>query len=188
TITWAFSEWAAPDDPVARERIGRGALTTNDVQDFTKNNIVWRDQVWTRAAAYLIKKHKPNLMLFHLLTLDATHHQHGPKTLAGATAMAFLDSCVAKVVEAVDQAGMTERTTFFVVSDHGFKGYTNEIRANAALDSNSLAKAAYVLPEGGTGFLYFNPTNSPGRSREVTELMKTVQGIADVITPDRFEA
>jgi predicted AlkP superfamily pyrophosphatase or phosphodiesterase len=188
TITWAFNEWVTPSDPVAREMIERGVLTTNEVQDFTRFNIVWRDQVWTKAAAYLIREHKPNLMLFHLLTLDATQHRYGPKTLAGTASMAFLDSCVAEVVEAVQQAGIIDRTTFFVVSDHGFKAYTNEIRANVALESNGLTRAAYVLQEGGTGFLYFNATNSPGLSREVIELMKSVEGIADVITPDHFEA
>ncbi|MEY2407599.1 MAG: hypothetical protein QOF48_269 [Verrucomicrobiota bacterium] len=188
TITWAFSEWATPDDPVAHEMIEGGILTTNDVQDFTKFNIVWRDQVWTKAAAHLIRQHKPNLLLFHLLTLDATHHRYGPKTLGGTTAMAFLDGCVAQLVAAVHEAGMTDRTTFLVVSDHGFKGYTNEIRANVALASNGLARAAWVLPEGGTGFLYFNPTNSPDISRRVAQLMKSVEGIADVISPDRFES
>lgn len=188
TITWSFHEWATPEGPLEREMIERGALAIDEVRDFTKFNIVWRDQVWTKAAAYLIREHKPNLMLFHLLTLDATHHRYGPRSLAGTGAMAFLDSCVAQVVEAVHQAGMTERTTFFVVSDHGFKGYTNEIRTAVALASNGLAKAAYVLPEGGTGFLYFNSTNSPEVSRKVLELMKSVEGIADVITPDRFAA
>ena len=187
TITWAFHEWVTPDDPVAREMIGRGVLRTNEVQDFTKFNIVWRDQVWTKAAAYLIREHKPNLILFHLLTLDAAHHRYGPKTLAGMTAMAFLDSCVAEIVEAVHQAGTAERTTYLVVSDHGFKVYTNEIRASVALQSDGLAKAAYVLPQGGAGCLYFNPTNSPDVSRKVMELMKSVEGIAEVITPDRFE-
>jgi predicted AlkP superfamily pyrophosphatase or phosphodiesterase len=188
TITWAFSEWATPDGPVEREMIGRGVLATNDVQDFTRFNIVWRDQVWTKAAVYLIKEHKPNLMLFHLLTLDATHHRYGPDTLAGSTAMAFVDSCVAQVVEAVHQAGMADRTTFLVVSDHGFKGYTNQIRTTVALEAAGLAKTAYVLPEGGTGFLYLNATNSPDASRKVIELMKSVEGIAEVITPERFSA
>ena len=188
TITWAFSEWVTPDDSVAREMIQRGVLTTNEVQDFTKFNIVWRDQVWTKAAAYLIRQHKPNLLLFHLLTLDATHHRYGPKTLAGSAAMAFIDGCVSQVVEAVHQAGMAERTTFLVVSDHGFKGYTNEIRAAVALRSAGLSNAAYVLPEGGTGFLYLNATNSPDASRKVMELMKSVECVADVITPERFNA
>src|SRR5205085_9591093 len=59
SITWAFNEWATPEGPVEREMIDRGVLTTNDVQDFTKFNIIWRDQVWTKAAAYLIREHKP---------------------------------------------------------------------------------------------------------------------------------
>src|SRR6185503_9686537 len=101
-------------------------------------------------------------------------------------AMAFLDSCVAQVVQAVQEAGMRERTTFLVVSDHGFKGYTNEIRTAVALGSNGLRNAAFVLPEGGTGFLYLNSTNSPDVSGKVIELMKSVEGIEDVITPDRF--
>jgi predicted AlkP superfamily pyrophosphatase or phosphodiesterase len=188
TITWSFHEWASPEGPLEREMIDRGVLSIDEVRDFTKFNIVWRDQVWTKAAAYLIREHKPNLMLFHLLTLDATHHRYGPGSLGATGAMAFLDSCVAQVVEAIHQAGMTERTTFFVVSDHGFKGYTNEIRTTVALASHGLTNAAYVLPEGGTGFLYFNSTNSPEVSRKVLELMKSVEGIADVITPDRFAA
>jgi predicted AlkP superfamily pyrophosphatase or phosphodiesterase len=186
TITWAFSEWASPDGPLEREMIARGALTTNEVQDFTKDNIVWRDQVWTKAASYLIREHKPNLLLFHLLTLDATHHRYGPKNLAANTAMAFLDSCVAQLVTAVQQAGMMERTTFLVASDHGFKGYTNEIRTLVALGGAGLSNAAYVLPEGGTGFLYLNSRNSTEVTQQVIELMKSTEGIADVIAPDRF--
>ena len=188
TITWPFNEWATPEGPVEREMMERGALTREEVQDFTKENIVWRDQVWTKAACYLIREHKPNLVLFHLLTLDATHHRYGPGVLAATTAMAFLDSCVANVVDAVQQAGMTERTTFLVVSDHGFKGYTNEIRAGVALQSADLGKAAYVLPEGGTGFLYLSRTNTPEVSARVIDLMKSVEGVADVILPDRFAA
>lgn len=186
TITWAFSEWAAPDGPVEREMMDRGALTRDEVENFTRFNIVRRDQVWTKAAAYLIKEHQPNLLLFHLLTLDSTHHRYGPNTLAATTAMAFLDSCVARVTEAVHQAGLTDRTTVLVVSDHGFKAYTNQIRATVALAAAGLARAAYVLPEGGTGFLYLNATNSPEVSRKVLERLKSVEGIAEVILPERF--
>lgn len=186
TITWPFSEWAAPDGLVEREMIERGALTREEVEDFTKANIVWRDQVWTKAASYLIREHKPNLVLFHLLTLDSTHHRYGPGTLAASTAMAFVDGCVAEVVNAVEQAGMKERATFLIVSDHGFKGYTNQVRPGVALQNAGLANAGYVLPEGGTGFLYLNATNSPDVSAKVIELMKSVEGVADVIQPDRF--
>jgi predicted AlkP superfamily pyrophosphatase or phosphodiesterase len=102
--------------------------------------------------------------------------------------MAFLDSCVALVVEAVQQAGMTERTTFLVVSDHGFKSYTNRIRVAVALKAAGLDQAAYVLPEGGTGDLYLNPTNPPDLLPRIIGLMKSIEGIDEVITPDRFSA
>lgn len=188
TITWAFSEWASPDGPVEREMIAHGALATDEVAKFTQCNILWRDQVWTKAAAYLIREHRPNLMLFHLLSLDSTHHHYGPNTFASLSAMAFLDGCVAQVVEAVQQAGMTQRTTFLVVSDHGFKSYTNQIRATVALKAAGLDHAAYVLPEGGTGDLYLNPTNPPDLLPRIIGLMKSIEGIDEVITPDRFSA
>ena len=71
-------------------------------------NIVFRDQIWTTAAAYIIRAHKPDLMLFHLLTLDSTQHQYGPGSLAARDAMAFLDSCVAQIVAAVRDAGLAD--------------------------------------------------------------------------------
>ena len=188
TITWPFSEWASPDGPVEREMIAYGALATDEVANFTQCNILWRDQVWTKAAAYLIREHRPNLMLFHLLSLDSTHHHYGPKTFASLSAMAFLDSCVAQVVEAVQQAGMTKRTTFLVVSDHGFKSYTNQIRAAVALKAAGLDQAAYVLPEGGTGDLYLNSTNPPDLLPRIIGLMKSIEGIDEVIMSDRFSA
>ena len=160
TITWAFSEWAPAEGPLEREMIGKGAIAASDIENFTKSNILFRDQIWTKAAVYLIREHKPNLLLFHLLSLDSVHHQFGPKTLAGTAAIAFVDSCVAHIVEAVRAAGMSERTTFIVVSDHGFKPYTKEIHPAAALAAVGLSGAVYVLAEGGTAFVYFDKSQA----------------------------
>jgi predicted AlkP superfamily pyrophosphatase or phosphodiesterase len=132
TITWAFSEWTSAEGPVEREMIGKGVIAASDIEGFEKANILFRDQIWTRAAVHLIREHKPNLLLFHLLSLDSVHHEYGPKTLAGTAAIAFLDSSVELVVEAVRAAGMNERTTFIVVSDHGFKRYSRLIRPAVA--------------------------------------------------------
>ena len=60
-------------------------------------------------------------MMFHLLTLDSMQHRYGPGTLAATSTMAHLDSQVAPIVKAVDDAGLAPRTTFFIVSPHGFK-------------------------------------------------------------------
>ncbi len=188
TITWPFSEWASTSGPVEREMLARGVISAAEVQDFTKFNILWRDQIWTRAAAYITREHRPNLMLFHLLSLDSMHHKYGPGSLAAQGAMAFVDSCVAQVVEAVRQAGMTPNTTFLIVSDHGFKGYTNEIRANIALEANGLGKEVYVLPEGGTGFVYLGPGSGLEVLGKAREVLQAVEGISEVIGQDRFAA
>ena len=106
TITWPFNEWASADGPVEQEMIRKGAVSSADLDNFTKSNILFRDQVWTKAAVYLIREHKPNLLLVHFLSLDSTHHRYGPGTLAATAAIAFLDSCVAQVAEAIRAAGM----------------------------------------------------------------------------------
>src|SRR4051812_30586807 len=65
-ITWAFPEKAKPSDTLVKEMVGRGVLRPEDISDAGHPSIVWRDEIWTRAGAYLIKEHKPNLLMFHL--------------------------------------------------------------------------------------------------------------------------
>ena len=159
-ITWAFSEWASADGLVQREMIRQTDITAADLDNFTKSNILFRDQIWTTAAVHLIREHQPNLLLVHLLSLDSVHHQYGPNTLAAKAAIAFLDSCVARLVEAVRAAGMGERSTFFVVSDHGFKSYTKQIRPPWPSTPARFADKVYTLPEGGTAYVYFDPADA----------------------------
>ena len=83
TITWPFNEWATPAGAVEQEMIHKGAAATADLENFTKSNILFRDQMWTRAAVHLIREHRPNLMLLHFLSLDSVHHQFGPKEPGG---------------------------------------------------------------------------------------------------------
>ena len=183
TITWPFNEWATPEGPVEQEMIRKGAITAADVTDFTKANILFRDQIWTRAATFLIREHKPNLLLLHFLSLDSTHHQYGPKSLAANDAMAFLDSCVEKVVAAVREAGMQDRTTFLVVSDHGFKGYTKEIHPAVALAAAGLTGKAHVVPEGGTAMIY---VPDAALIPQAAKALEGIEGIGRVIGVDGF--
>jgi predicted AlkP superfamily pyrophosphatase or phosphodiesterase len=185
TITWAFREWASADGPLEKEMLAKGAVTAADLDNFSKSNILFRDQIWTKAGVYLIKAHQPDLLLFHLLSLDSEHHQYGPNTLAGRTAMAFLDSCVEKLVTAVREAGLESRTTFIILSDHGFKAYTKQIRANVALEAAGLGKNAYVLPEGGTAFVYLD---DPQLAPKVRQALEGVDGIARIYGVDEFGA
>jgi predicted AlkP superfamily pyrophosphatase or phosphodiesterase len=188
TITWPFNEWATPDGAVEQEMIRKGAITAADVQDFTKANILFRDQIWARAAVHLIREHRPNLMLLHFLSLDSVHHQFGPKTLAATSAIAFLDSCVEKVVAAVHEIGMDDRTTFLVVADHGFKAYTKEVHPAVALEAAGLTGKVYVIPEGGTAMVYFDRAQAAELLPKAVKALEGVEGIDKVIGVDGFAA
>lgn len=178
TITWAFREWAGLDGPLEQEMVKDGALTADDLESFSRANIVFRDQIWTKAGEYLIRKHQPDLLLFHLLTGDSEQHAYGPDTLAARTAFAFLDSCVEKLVAAVEAAGMADRTTFLIVSDHGFKAYTKQIKPNAALKAAGLDKQVFVLPEGGTAFVYMEPISDAAKL--VPLVRKALEGVEGI--------
>ena len=118
--------------PIAQEAVKAGILSQADLEAFATKNILWRDHIWTQAAAHILRQHRPNLLLFHLLNLDSTQHRYGPRTPAAMAAMAHLDSQVATIVDTLEKTGLMARTTLFVVSDHGFKAVKRQIRPNAA--------------------------------------------------------
>lgn len=184
TMTWGFNEWATANGPLEQEMIRKGVVSAADLDNFTKSNILFRDQIWTQAAMFLIAEHKPNLLLVHFLSLDSTHHQYGPGTPAATAAIAFLDSCVARIIEAIRASGMAANSTVIVVSDHGFKKFNRQVRPAVALAAAGLDKSVYVLAEGGSAYLYFDAKQSP----QVRKALEEVEGIDKIIGPDSFAA
>lgn len=134
TIHHEFLEIPKLGGAIEQEMIAAGLITADDVRNFTKGkSIVWRDAIWTQAAVHMIEKHRPNLLLFHLLTTDAVNHQYGPGTLASHTAYAYADRLVGDLLAALDRAGLREKATIAVATDHGFKKLTKGINMNVAL-------------------------------------------------------
>lgn len=171
-------------------------LTDEDIATFSKLSGPARDRIWTQAACHVIRKRKPNLVLFHPLNVDSVHHRYGPQTPAGYTAVAYADTLVRNVVDAVDAAGIREQTTILVVSDHGFMAIPRTLQPNVVLRQEGLltveggqvtAARVQVVPEGGIGMVYLTV---PGKTKEdanrVIELFRDREGIAGIISPDEF--
>jgi predicted AlkP superfamily pyrophosphatase or phosphodiesterase len=196
TITWEFRERPEPDGAIARELVASGRVSRADLEAFATKNILWRDEIWTAAAAHIVARHRPNLLLFHLLNLDSTQHRYGPRSPAAMTAMAHLDAQVATVLKAIDEAGIAAQTSVFVLSDHGFKRVTRLIRPNAALGKAGLLAArdgkitraqAYVVPEGGTALVYVTvPDASGGVLAKARDALNSIDGIDRVIEPAEY--
>jgi predicted AlkP superfamily pyrophosphatase or phosphodiesterase len=186
TITWAFPEKASTTDPLVKEMMSAKVIQASDVEG--NAGIVWRDNIWTKAGEYLIRKHHPNLLLFHLLTGDSTQHTYGPKTLAAYDAVAFLDSCVRRLVDAVKEAGMYDRTTFLVVSDHGFRAVRKQIFVKDVVAAAHLDADLQVVPEGGSAMIYV----AKNRRQELLQQMKTsfaaTEGVERVVGEAEYAA
>jgi predicted AlkP superfamily pyrophosphatase or phosphodiesterase len=198
-ITWEFAE--RPERPeakkdISREMVSAGAITQSDVDSFATRNIVWRDEVWTNAAVHILRQHRPNLLLFHLLALDSTQHRYAPRTPAAMTAMAHLDTQVARIVHAIEEAGLTPTTTIFVLSDHGFKAVKRQILPNTALlkaglltavDGKITTTQAYVVPEGGSALVYVTVPDPSGEILTRTrQALAGLEGIDQVVEASGF--
>ena len=196
TVTWEFRERPDSNGPIAQEMIAAGIVTREDVETFGSKNIVLRDHIWTEAAAHIIRVHKPNLMMFHLLTLDSVQHRYGPDTLAAQSTMAHLDAQVGAIVHAVEEAGIGDRTTFFVVSDHGFKRVNRQINPNVALVKEGLVQVtdgkvvkadAWVMPEGGSAIAYVTAPDPDAKlSARLKAALRGIEGIDKSIEPSDY--
>ena len=196
TITWAFEERPDPSGAVVQELITAGHTTPEQITNFRGLNIITKDQIWTTAAVHMIERHQPNLLLLHLLSLDSTSHRYGPGTPAAYAAIGFLDSQLARIVEAVQRSPRRERTTLIVVSDHGFKAATRTLNPNATLrqagllavgaDGKVTGGDAYVIPEGGTALVYALGAERETLVGRLEKLFRGSPGIARIIKPAEY--
>jgi predicted AlkP superfamily pyrophosphatase or phosphodiesterase len=189
TITWQFPELPDPEGTIERELISAGTVTAEQLRTFEASTQAWQDDMWTAAAEEILEKHRPNLHLIHLLTLDDTNHEYGPMTNASLTAMAFLAAKVKQIIDAIERANLSKDATVFVVSDHGFRTYKHKIHPNVLLREKGLLHVgadqrkgeAWVLPEGGTAMVYVtNPARRTDLSPQLRAIFTGVKGVQAV--------
>jgi predicted AlkP superfamily pyrophosphatase or phosphodiesterase len=197
-VRWQFGEKPDIHDEVPQELIAQGLVTRDEVEHFgEKSSPAWRDEIWTDAAVDIIEKHAPNLLLFHLLETDSIQHEYGPLTPAAYAAYAYADDCLQRVVEAARKAGILERTTFVIASDHGFATYTHTIHPNVALLEQGLLQKqgdrvtgkVWVKAEGGAAELFIRDA---GRRAELVPKLRAyftaLPGVAHVYTNEEARA
>lgn len=186
SITWQFPELPDPDGLIERELISAGTVTPDQLRKFEDSSQAWQDEIWAAAAEDILERHKPDLLMLHLLTLDDTNHEYGPLTAASFTAMAFLDAKVKQIVDTLQRRGLSNNAAVIVVSDHGFRRYKNVIQTNVRLRQKGLLRDgpgqpnsdAWVMPEGGSAMVYV--TDPARRAELVPELRRLFTGLEGI--------
>lgn len=195
SIDWSFGEQPHAEGTVEREMIGAGVVSEDQIRSWSREPITLKDDIWMRAAVHIIEKHKPNLLLLHLLTTDSVQHQYGARTLASNAALVLADRQIQRILDAVDRAGIRQQTSIVVVSDHGFKTYHHTIHPNAILREKGLLRGqgaqldcdAWTMAEGGTAMVYITrESRRVSITPALDEMFKNVPGLAQIIHPAEY--
>jgi predicted AlkP superfamily pyrophosphatase or phosphodiesterase len=192
-VRWQFGERPDWSSAIVQDLVAQKLLTKEQVDRFWDSSPAWRDELWTDAAIDILTRHTPNLLLFHLLQTDTLQHEYGPLTFAAYAAYAYADSCIARLIDAACAAGVLNRITFIIVSDHGFSSVEHAIRPNTVLVQQGILKMqnghyqgdAWFLPEGGEASLYIR--NVSLRATLVPKLkayFEKLPGVAGAYTND----
>jgi predicted AlkP superfamily pyrophosphatase or phosphodiesterase len=92
----------------------------------------------TAMSEFIITTYKPNLMLIHLVELDNAHHAYGTRSPQALAVAEREDQYINRIVEATRKAGIFDKTTFFIVSDHGFAAVEKKFNPNVVLAKEGL--------------------------------------------------
>jgi len=94
---------------------------------------VQRDRFAVAAAVRMIKDHRPNLLVIHLVETDYAQHATGPRSIETLGALARIDAHIGSVIRSVDEAGILDKTAFVITGDHGFYRVHSEFQPNVIL-------------------------------------------------------
>ncbi|OHD80662.1 MAG: hypothetical protein A3J97_09480 [Spirochaetes bacterium RIFOXYC1_FULL_54_7] len=91
------------------------------------------DDFVSRSAAYTIRGKQPGLLMTHLIGLDDAKHHHGSESTQTRAALLHQDTCLRRILDAVEDAGIGERTSVVVLGDHGHIDTVRRVRLNRML-------------------------------------------------------
>lgn len=140
------------------------------------------------AAAETIKIHKPDLMFIYLPHLDYCSQRHGPDSPIVLEELLLVDKEVGKIIQAVDDVGLRDETTFMVISEYKFYPVDGDIPLNRILRRNGLLQVrsiggreyldmelspAFAMVDHQIAHLYVKP----GYEGEVLGILEQIDGI-----------
>lgn len=136
----------------------------------------------TAVSEFIIASYKPNLMLIHLVELDGAHHRYGARSPQALEVAEREDAFIGRIIEATRKAGIFDKTTFFLVSDHGFASVDRRFNPNVALVREKLitldaaGKAvdwkAAAWPAGGSCAIVLRDPNDKETAAKVTAIFE----------------
>lgn len=105
--------------------------TLNKPGTVTYSFVAPRDPGWvnnstvTSHAEQIIATHKPDLLFIHLPAVDLAGHGEGWGSPAQIAVIEETDAALARILRALDRAGIRNSTVLILTADHGGAGFTH---------------------------------------------------------------
>ena len=159
------------------EEIQEFATGRLEAEDFVvQKNLTVMDANVGRISSYILRKYKPSLLSIRLSSIDHFQHHTGKNSPMVRTAVAGADRAIREIMEALERAGIKEKSTIIVTGDHGF------VDTHTSLSPNLWLKEAGVFTDtenwkaqfhtvGGSAFLMLKDSRD----------MKTVQKVRTIL-------
>jgi predicted AlkP superfamily pyrophosphatase or phosphodiesterase len=200
-------DWTVPD--VFEDKLFQGYATPSLLDEWKQAGIPFekqqewcktgkgedRDRMYVQMLNHVIRTHRPNLALLHLVEVDHVEHAKGPQSPEAYAAVKFADERVREVWDELKKS-FPGKATLIVSSDHGFLPYRQQIQPNVLLRSEGLVTTegakvtggtVRVLGQGGACFLYvLDDAKRDEWIARVTKLFRNVEGVELVIPPNDF--
>lgn len=149
------------------------------------------DDFLLRVAVRAMRRHRPNLLLLHLIDVDSHKHEFGPGSPEAVAALHRQDERIGKLKEAADRAFPPEETAFLFFSDHGCLPVREVVEPNRWLAARGFIGGgrydAFFHNAGGTAFLKIC---NKSLARPITEQLSSLLGFPGVgrfLTPQEME-
>lgn len=153
-------------------------------------------------ACAIIRNFKPDLLMVHPANIDAYRHQTGVFTPMVTHGLHEADHWLGQVMKAVEDAGLTDDTDVFIVSDHGQMNVTRAIALNKELadrgfitvnEKGEVADYRAIAKSGGlSGMIYLKDPSNKKDYDDTWALLNALKedgiyGIGQVFTREEID-
>ncbi len=191
----AFMQYSTPS--LLEEFKRAGIPYENEADGFKEGRGEDRDRWHLLQFGHIVRTHRPNLALHHILEVDHIEHAHGAQSPEAYAAVKFADGLVGELWEIL-QGSFPGKATLVIVSDHGFFNYRQLVRPNVALQQAGLLTAfggkitggkARAVSQAGSSLIYVtDQENREALIPQIAAIFKDMEGVSLVLTPPDFPA
>jgi predicted AlkP superfamily pyrophosphatase or phosphodiesterase len=143
------------------------------------------DEAGTDIAEYVILHARPHLVFLHIWQVDAAQHKYGLWSTEARAAIETADRQLARLLAAVEHAGLASDTAFVIASDHGFANVSRCVNPRVLLRQAGLvmldaagkpsAWHADVLSATGAAYVYLNDPHDAALQARVLEVFENAR-------------